>query len=102
MRGFYLATANQLPLTTDNSILITLVNSSLPTVVHGYVFDNGSTWGQGAYWLANTTDSNTYGIPGTSDRTLAIGTWLADFPIPPRVAGELWRSATGGTATTTK
>jgi len=89
MRGFYLATANQLPLASDNTVTVTISNSGTPAVVHGYVFDNGSSWGQGAYWLANTTDANTYGTPSTSDRTLAIGTWLADFPIPPRLAGQL-------------
>ncbi len=89
MHGFYLTTPSQLPLNTDTLLKVTVTNAGQPALVHGYVFDNYSTWGQGAYWLANTTDSNTYGIPSTSDRTMSIGTWLANFPIPPRVAGEL-------------
>jgi MYXO-CTERM domain-containing protein len=89
VRSFYLGTNNQLPLTTDQTITVTVTNTSTPATVHGYIFDNASSWGQGVYWLANTTDANTYGVPSTSDRTMAIGTWLADFPIPPRLAGEL-------------
>lgn len=87
--SFYVWPPNQSPLATDTSIKVTVSNPGAPVTVHGYVFDAKSSWGLGAKWAADTTDYGTYGIPGTSDHTMSIGTWFSDFAIPPATPGQL-------------
>ena len=89
--GFYGETADMMPLSADSQMVFSLVGGStaVPLRVHAYTFDADSSWGLGAQWASGATDANTYGTPGTGDKTLAIGTYLIDFPIPPRVNGEL-------------
>ena len=78
--GAYLLARNQTPPTQDVLIDVEVAHTGDPATVHSYVFDLESGWSRGAEWTSGTSDAHTYGSPATSDKTLAIAAYYADFP----------------------
>jgi len=91
MVAFYMQTNTGLPLSTSQTITVNVQNAGAAAVpLHAYVFDAVSSWGLGAHWPGTeVTDRNTYGTPAVGDKTLAIGTYMVDFPAPPATSGDL-------------
>ncbi|MBX7115938.1 MAG: S8 family peptidase [Myxococcaceae bacterium] len=86
--GVYMLLAQAAP-TQDAVLNIDALRSGAPVTVHSYVYDFVSGWGRGAAWQDKTSESQTYGSPGTGDKTLVAGAYYSDFPQYQHLRGEL-------------
>ncbi|MBI3184803.1 MAG: S8 family serine peptidase [Myxococcales bacterium] len=80
MMLFYLS-APQGSFVSGQTATFEVTNSGAPVALHGYVADDFSGWGKGAYWPSTTgsTDLGTYGTPGTGDKTLSVATYFSEL-----------------------
>jgi hypothetical protein len=69
---------------------ITVDNTGQPDLdLIGFLEDPDSSWGVGVAWTGpGVTDVGNYGTPAVGDHTLAIATWMVDWPYQ-SVSGDL-------------
>ncbi len=91
----YLLLAGSAP-TQDAVLGVDAFRSGVPVTVHSYVSDFASGWGRGVAWLDKTSENQTYGSPGTSDKTLVAGAYYSDFPQYQHRRGELTEYSSQG------
>jgi hypothetical protein len=72
----------QLPTRPSGAFTITVDNTGQPDLdLIGFLEDPDSSWGVGVAWTGpGVTDVGNYGTPAVGDHTLAIATWMVDWP----------------------
>lgn len=87
---FFMQRAGGAPL-PGGTATFTITHAGQPLTIHGYTSDDRSGWSLGVAWpqTAGATDDGTYGVPGTSDKTLSVATYSEDFVSPGETKGAL-------------